>query len=95
MRDRQKRVQFFAIGFLLLFAAGLPAWGKSTVPRITKEDLLQKMNDPNVAIIDVRTGFDWQKSNEKIKGAVREDPERVKDWAKKYPLDKTLVLYCA
>jgi rhodanese-related sulfurtransferase len=31
----------------------------------------------------------------KIKGAVREDLEKVDTWMNKYPKDKTLVFYCA
>jgi len=70
------------------------AMGKSVeVPRITKEELRPMLGNPDVVIIDVRIGDEWTKSNEKIQGAVREDPEKVDQWAAKYPQEKTLVFY--
>jgi predicted sulfurtransferase len=64
-------------------------------PRMSKEDLKGRLGDSNTVIIDVRTGYDWEKSDSKIKGAVREDPQDVASWAKKYTKEKTIVLYCA
>jgi predicted sulfurtransferase len=65
------------------------------VPRMTKEELKSRLDDPDVVIVDVRVGKDWKGSEFKIKGAVREDPTEFSTWAEKYPKDKTLVLYCA
>lgn len=62
---------------------------------MTKEELKAMLGKPDLIIIDVRTGSDWLGSDLKIKGAIREDPEDVGSWAKKYSKDKTLVLYCA
>ncbi len=53
------------------------------------------LGKPDVIIIDVRTNYDWDKSKEKIKGAVREEGTKFNSWMKKYPKDKTIVLYCA
>ena len=67
---------------------------KDTTPKMTKEELRLLVGDPNVVIIDVRLGDEWKKSESKIKGAVREDPEKaIKNWADKYSKDKTLVFY--
>ena len=64
------------------------------VPRMTKEELKSLRSNPDLIILDVRQPDDWNKSREKIAGAVREDPEKdMKTWAKKYPKDKTLVFY--
>ncbi len=64
------------------------------IPRMTKEQLKPLMGTPGVIILDVREPDDWNKSREKITGAVREDPEKdAKIWAEKYPKDKTLVFY--
>jgi len=64
------------------------------IPRMTKEELKPLMGTPGVIIMDVREPDDWNKSKEKIRGAVREDPEKdVKTWAEKYSRDKTLVFY--
>lgn len=65
------------------------------VPRMTKEELKPKLDNPDVVIVDVRVGKDWKGSEFKIKGAVRGNPAEFSSWAEKYPKDKTLVLYCA
>jgi len=64
-------------------------------PRITKEEVKGMLGNPDVIIIDVRAGGDWNSSNVKIQGAVREDPSKVGSWMDKYPKDKTLIFYCA
>jgi rhodanese-related sulfurtransferase len=46
-------------------------------------------------LIDVRTAGDWEKTGEKITGAVRMDPQTVDSWAGTLPKDKEIVLYCA
>jgi len=81
---------------ILLMAGGGATLANSTdVPRMTKEELKANLGNPNLIIIDVRLGKDWTSRDLKIKGAIREDPEAVDSWAKKYPKDKTIVLYCA
>jgi hypothetical protein len=68
----------------------------ANVPRMTKEELKSLLGNPNVIVLDVRIPEDWNRSTLKIKGAVREDPEKdYKTWASKYPKDKTLVFYCS
>jgi len=64
-------------------------------PRITKDELKALLDDPDLVILDVRRGKDWNKSEKKIKGAVRENPKRFKSWVHTYSKEKTLVLYCA
>lgn len=63
--------------------------------RITIDELKGMLGNPDLVIVDVRTHADWKSSTVKIKGAVREDPEKVDTWMSKYPKDKTLVFYCA
>jgi hypothetical protein len=65
------------------------------VPRITKEQLMDKLADPEVIIIDVRPEQQWKTSKLKILGAIHEDAMAIESWAGKYPKDKTIVLYCA
>jgi rhodanese-related sulfurtransferase len=65
------------------------------VKRMTIEELKGMLGNPDLVIVDVRRGGDWKSSTVKVKGAVREDPEKVDTWVSKYPKDKTLVLYCA
>ena len=48
-----------------------------------------------MVIVDVRATGDWEGSDRKIKGAVRQDPNAVGIWAASVPKDKKIVLYCA
>jgi hypothetical protein len=71
--------------------------GKSVeAQKISKEQLLSMMGNPEVVILDVRESGSWKDSKVKIKRSVREDPEKdVQGWFDKYPKDKTLVFYCS
>jgi rhodanese-related sulfurtransferase len=62
---------------------------------MTKEQLRPMLGKSDVIVIDVRTNYEWDKSNVKIPGAVREEGMKFASWMNKYPKDKTLVLYCA
>ena len=94
---RCKAVFVLAASLVLLGALATMAlaMGKGPeVPRMTKEELLPMLGNPDVIILDVRIGDEWKKSPWKIKGAVRENPEKgVQPIAEKYPKDKTYVLY--
>ena len=69
---------------------------ENKAPLMTKEELRTLLGSPNVTVVDVRIEDDWKKSELKIKGAVRGDPEQhVRTWANKYPKENTLVFYCA
>ena len=93
--------------FLLMFVAAvcLTGMGKrpavktaktaKEVQRMTTEELKARLGDADLMVIDVRTEGDWKESDQKIAGAVREDPAVLDTWAGKYPMEKTLVLYCA
>jgi hypothetical protein len=70
------------------------AWADD-VPRMTKEELRARLGAPELVILDLRIGRDWQASDLKITGAVREDPGDVAGWVEKYPKEKTIVTYCA
>jgi rhodanese-related sulfurtransferase len=80
------------LSLFLLFTQGGYA---ASVQKITKEELKAVLDDPAVAIIDVRSEGDWKGSDQKIKGAVREDPDETKKWAIKYAKEKKMVLYCS
>jgi len=64
-------------------------------PRITKDELKALFGKPDVILLDVRSGSDWKDSDLKIQGAIREEPEQIKSWSKKYSKEKIIVLYCA
>jgi hypothetical protein len=78
----------------LLTGMTAPAASGSNVPKITDEELKAMLGKPDLIIIDVRLERDWKASALKIRGAVWEDFLDVDTWAKKYPKDKTIVLYC-
>jgi hypothetical protein len=86
--------------FLAVFstAALLIGMGKGPkaddVPRMTVEELKAELGSPGLVVIDARTGRDWQESDRKIAGAVREDPASPQKWAEKYAKESRIVLYC-
>jgi hypothetical protein len=65
------------------------------IPRITKEEAREMLDNPDVVFLDVRSGSDWRASDIKISGAVYEDPANLKGWISNYDLKKTYILYCA
>jgi hypothetical protein len=85
----------FTLIFVLAGCSQLVAPDTKT-PRMTKEELKSLLGNPGIIVVDVRIADDWKRSDSKIKGAIREDPEKdYRTWASKYPKDKTLVFYCA
>jgi len=80
------------VAVVVLLVAAVAAAG---TPKITHEELKSKLGEPDLIILDVRRAGHWKASDQKIAGAVRKDPKDVETWAKKYPHDKTLILYCA
>jgi hypothetical protein len=81
-----------SFGLILLLCT--PALSQE-VPRITKEELKEMLGKPDVMVVDVRAGRDWKSSAMKIKGAIREEDEKIDSWMSKYSKDQTLVFYCA
>ncbi len=65
------------------------------IPRISKEEAREMLDNPDVVFLDVRSGSDWRASQVKISGAVYEDYRNVETWAQKYDPEKTYILYCA
>jgi len=84
-----------ALIFSTLVLACVSFTQSEEIPRITKEEAVKLLGNPDVIIIDVRQEIDWKLNREKIKGAVREDPDKMDAWMQKYPKDKTLIFYCA
>ena len=96
MTTRQRLTTLIVTGSLTLVGLLLQASvAQSAVATMTKEELRAKLDSPDVVIVDMRRGKDWKASEEKIKSAIRVDPDAVESLAAKYPKDKTLVLYCA
>ena len=62
---------------------------------VTKEELKAMLDDPDIKVLDVRSGKDWKSSEFKIKGATHVESDTYGDWVKTYPKNKKYVLYCA
>jgi rhodanese-related sulfurtransferase len=71
------------------------ALGDDGVPRLEPEQLKERLNEPDLHIIDVRAIPDWERSDKKIAGAVRADYHDISSWAKTLPKDASIVLYCS
>lgn len=83
------------LGILVVFIGCTTIQRAQSVPRISKDELKAKLGSLDIILIDVRAKNDWEKSDEKITGAVRMDPSAVDAWAAKLPKDKEIILYCA
>jgi len=82
-------------GLAVISLSIMPASFAGGVPKITKEELQKIISDSDVVILDVRQGKDWKFSEFKIKGAIRENPNKLDAWVAEYPKDKRFILYCA
>jgi rhodanese-related sulfurtransferase len=51
------------------------------------------LGSSDLVIIDVRADQQWEQSEEKIPGAVHEQPFQSRKWGAKYDTDKTIVTY--
>jgi len=82
---------------LVLFASGcaLTSSGFAETGRVSVKQLEGMLGRSDVVVVDVRSSSDWNKSESKIKGAMREDLAGISSWMDKYPKGKTLVFYCA
>ena len=83
------------LAVMFLFAFTMPTYGADDVPRITTEQLKDILGSPDLVLLDVRTEKDWGKSDRKIVGAVRVDPDDASSWAGNYSQDQKIILYCA
>ena len=86
---RTMLIYFLSIGFTALLST--QAFGQ--VIKITINQLLESLDNPQLLILDVRTTGSWQGSNNKIKGAVRKNPDIFDSWANDLPKNKYPVLY--
>jgi rhodanese-related sulfurtransferase len=81
---------------LLLWALLPAALASGAAPALKLVDpatLKGMLGDPQLVIIDVRVPASWAKSDRKIQGAMRQDPNQVAVWGPKLPRHKKFVLY--
>ena len=86
---RTMLIYFLSIGFTALLST--QAFGQ--VIKITINQLLESLDNPQLLILDVRTTGSWQGSINKIKGEVRKNPDIFDSWANDLPKNKYPVLY--
>ena len=63
------------------------------VPRMSKEELKAKIEDPSIFILDVRLAGHFARSSAKIKGALWVKAKDVSRWSRLFPKNSTFVLY--
>jgi rhodanese-related sulfurtransferase len=78
---------------LLVSCSALTRAGDGVV-MISTADLRRDLSDPGLKIVDARDPRSWERSTEKIPGAVREDPGAVPMWLSKYDKADRIVVYC-
>lgn len=91
----KKTILLPILGVFFIFVGCTYIQSANATPRITKDELKTKLGSPDLVLLDVRSNNDWERSTEKIAGAVRMDPNTVETWAGTLPRDKKIVLYCA
>jgi hypothetical protein len=90
--NRLKRA-LLIYSFLLGVTAILSSQAFGQVIKITVNQALTAIDDPQMLILDVRTSGNWQASDKKITGAVRKNPDTFDSWSKSLPKNKTMLLY--
>jgi hypothetical protein len=83
------------IAGIVFFCFVSPALSADDVPRMDKDELKALLDNPDVVILDARTSSDWNKSENKIKGANRLDKSNAESVGTIYPKEKTIVVYCS
>jgi len=94
MNLKRLKIMIFVAGMVAAIAAA-PAAAQQDVPRMTVETLAGMLDNPDLIVVDARSGQDWNASEFKIQGAVRPDQSQLDSWEAQFGLDKTLVIYCA
>jgi NhaP-type Na+/H+ or K+/H+ antiporter len=76
-------------------ATGLFTHHPSIVPRITPEQLADRLNSPNQPLVlDVRSRSSYGHEMDQIPGSIRVLPDQVREWADGRPKDREMVAYC-
>ena len=63
------------------------------MPRITKEELKDLLGNPGVVLLDCRPEEQWSTSEQKLPGAIHENPLEVTSWASKYSKESKIIIY--
>jgi hypothetical protein len=63
------------------------------MPRITKEELKELLGKPDVVLLDCRPEEQWTTAEQKLPGAIHENPLEVPSWASKYSKNAKIIIY--
>ena len=88
-----RKILYVIVACVVGLSLAVPVVAGTDALRVNKDTVKSWLDNPKVLIIDVRTGKSWEQSDRKIKGAVRQDPKKVENWATSLPKDKKIVLY--
>jgi hypothetical protein len=91
MRKTKFRAMAIAVSLMLAFTWSCGSGEKA--PLLDKENIKSCLSDREAIILDVRAPKDWNVSDKKIRGAVRQDPDEVTTWAANLPKNKQIILY--
>lgn len=92
--DRNRvRYGLLAVVVWVVAAAAPASAATADAPRITKEEAKALLGAPNVVFVDARIPAVWNKSNQKIPGAVRADKWDLESWAASHDRDTTFIAY--
>ncbi len=83
------------VALTMLCIGAQAAAGDDGAPRIEPEQLKERIEEPDLHILDVRIVSDWRNSGRKIRGAVRADPHGASSWARTLPKNAVVVVYCS
>ena len=80
-------------GSSLIFGAAQENVPFPEVPRITKEELKDLLGKPDVVLLDCRPDEQWNTAEQKLPGAIHENPLATESWASKYSKDAKIIIY--
>ncbi len=63
------------------------------VPRVTKEEVKALLGKPDVVLLDCRPDEQWRTAEQKLPGAIHENPLKVSSWASKYSKESKIIIY--
>jgi rhodanese-related sulfurtransferase len=93
MRKRRLLVILVAAACMALLYASAGFAVARDIDKISKEKLKDALGDDDVVVIDLRIPNDYEPSELRIPGSIRENPMDIRYWSP-YPKDKMIVLYC-
>jgi hypothetical protein len=92
---KTKILTILSVFVLVILITSLKGGQTEEIPRMTKEEAKELLDNPHAILLDLRAGSDWRASDMKIMGAIREDPRNLGEWIENYDRQRTYILYCA